>query len=348
VASSDPWTFLNAQNQYYQSYTTEAECKTEHQKYNITAGIVNPTDACVQRTAQQITASQVLKDNPTEVDAQKETPPDTSTYTLLAPIGDQTQIKTTNIGAYFNTIFQIAIGLCGVLAVIMIVISAVQYMGDESVFGKTEAKSGIRMALLGLIIAIGAYAILNTINPALTGKDGLSVDQVDIELEGDTDAPIPGNITPGSLPTNIICSGGRSNITTIANSFNGKMTYSQNIPKGQAGPNGTIKLDCSGYVNYVLKCAGVPFVNSGTAVIFNNAERVTSLTTTKVNGIDLKPGDLIGWKPSDDPRGNGHVMIYVGNGLVNDSHSPRDKPGKAWGSFPTDKYIKRIKWIKRS
>jgi hypothetical protein len=181
------------------------------------AGIVNPTDACVQRTQQQITASQVLKDNAQSVDAQKETPPDTSTYTLLAPIGDQTEIKTNNIGNYFNTIFQIAIGLCGVLAVIMIVISAVQYMGDESVFGKTEAKSGIKMALLGLIIAIGAYAILNTINPALTGKDGLSLDQVSAQIDEDVETvESVGTYTPTGGNSKL-CTSGFTSVDTYGN-----------------------------------------------------------------------------------------------------------------------------------
>ncbi|MCC6323388.1 hypothetical protein IT400_01200, partial [Candidatus Nomurabacteria bacterium] len=89
-------------------------------------------------------------------------------YTLLAPIGDTTKIDgTTKVGDYLNTILLIAIGLCGALAVIMIVIYGVQYMGDESVFGKTEAKSHIMAAIMGLLLALGAYTILNTINPNL-------------------------------------------------------------------------------------------------------------------------------------------------------------------------------------
>jgi hypothetical protein len=104
-------------------------------------------------------------------------------YTLLAPIGNLDKIKTTDIGYYFNRIFLIAIGLAGALAVIVIIIGGVQWMGTDSVFGKTEAKKQITSAILGLLIALGSYALLNTVDPALLGTKGLSVDQVNIELE---------------------------------------------------------------------------------------------------------------------------------------------------------------------
>ena len=112
-------------------------------------------------------------------------------YTLLAPIGEF-KVAPKNIGDYFNTIFLIAIGLCGALAVIMIVIGGIQYMGDESIFGKTEAKNKITSAILGLLIALGAYALLNTINPDLLGKGGVHIKQVSAEI---VDLPDAGDST---------------------------------------------------------------------------------------------------------------------------------------------------------
>lgn len=112
-----------------------------------------------------------------------------SVYKLLAPIGEFKEAPK-NMGDYFNTIFKIAIGLCGALAVVMIVIGGVQYMGDESIFGKTEAKSKITSAILGLIIALGSYALLNTINPDLLGGKGVKITavsaEIDPEVHGDT------------------------------------------------------------------------------------------------------------------------------------------------------------------
>jgi hypothetical protein len=120
------------------------------------------------------------------VEGQNDKPKD-DTYTLLAPLGN---LKTApkNIGDYFNIIFNLAIGLCAVLAVVMIVIGGVQYMGDESIFGKTEAKSKIFSAVLGLIIALGSYALLNTINPDLLGSKGLKIDTVTAEIDNETES----------------------------------------------------------------------------------------------------------------------------------------------------------------
>lgn len=121
-------------------------------------------------------------------------------YKLLAPIGKLTSINTSSNGTcpgnpditngvacYLNIIFKIGIGLAGALAVVMIVVASIQYMGDESVFGKTEAKGKIFSAILGLIIALAAYAILNTVNPDLTGSGGVTIDDVSFEISEELD-----------------------------------------------------------------------------------------------------------------------------------------------------------------
>lgn len=131
-----------------------------------------------------------------------------SIYTLLAPIGKLVQAPD-NMGDYFNIIFKIVIGLCGALAVVMIVIGGVQYMGDESIFGKTEAKSRITSAIFGLLIALGAYALLNTINPDLLGGGGVSIDQVSAEIGEEPILSDSGKTVPtGTKNTFIECPGG--------------------------------------------------------------------------------------------------------------------------------------------
>lgn len=105
------------------------------------------------------------------------------TYKLLAPIGEFDKIETNDIWVYFNKFLSIAIGLAGALAVIMIIIGGVEWMGNDSIFGKTKAKERITSAILGLLIALGSYALLNTINPDLVGRRGLNIDQVSISLE---------------------------------------------------------------------------------------------------------------------------------------------------------------------
>ncbi len=104
-------------------------------------------------------------------------------YKLLAPLGRIDIIDDrTPITDYLNMIFKIAIGLCGALAVIMIVVYGIAYMGDESVFGKTEAKHKIMGSIFGLLLALGAYVLLNTINPDFV-NGGLKLKQLNVIIE---------------------------------------------------------------------------------------------------------------------------------------------------------------------
>lgn len=153
-----------------------------------------------------------------------------SVYTLLAPIGSLKEAPN-NIGDYFNIIFKIAIGLCAVLAVVMIVISGIQYMGDESIFSKTEAKSKITAAVLGLLIALGSYALLNTINPALLGGGGVNISQVSAEIQDETEtAPWEGT---SSGDNSILCPEGYTNVATSGtpSSINVCKSISSNLTK---------------------------------------------------------------------------------------------------------------------
>lgn len=126
-----------------------------------------------------------------------------SIYNMLAPIGGIERMDssgndptcaadpkciTNDIGKYLNIIFKLAIGICAALAVIMLIINGVKYMGDESVFGKTEAKKNMFGAIVGLLIALGAWALLNTINPALTGQNGLNISSANVEIVNLPDA----------------------------------------------------------------------------------------------------------------------------------------------------------------
>lgn len=322
----------------------------------------NTTAYCIQSTNEQLcylaSAVEPICPQVQQIDPDNNEEGGSDVYTLLAPIGEF-KVAPDNIGEYFNVIFLIAIGLCGVLAVIMIVIGGIQYMGDESVFGKTQAKERITKAILGLIIALGAFALLNTINPELLGKSGLNIKQVSAEIEGDTDVPVTlgsgGTIQPSSV--GIVCNktGGFSVLPNVVKSFNNKMTYEMGA-KGKAGPNGTIKYDCSGFVNAALQCAGVNknSINGGTWTIFSGpkAEKInspTSITNTSINNVDLQIGDLVGWKAENGEK-FGHVMIYIGGGLIADSHGGKAgrKPGGAYGQFSVEKYKNRIKYVVRT
>lgn len=86
-------------------------------------------------------------------------------YELIAPIG--TLSGCVNLAGYLRGIFETTIGIGGVLAVIMIVICGIKLMATGSVSGKNEAKECITNAIFGVLLAIGSWLILNTINPIL-------------------------------------------------------------------------------------------------------------------------------------------------------------------------------------
>ena len=100
----------------------------------------------------------------------------TSKYYFLEPIttsdgggtGRSFDASDTNaLAKYLNFMIKIFIGLCAVLAVIMMVIGGIEYMTSELVHSKEAGKSRMTNAIFGLIIALGAYALLYTINPDL-------------------------------------------------------------------------------------------------------------------------------------------------------------------------------------
>lgn len=114
---------------------------------------------------------------------------DNSSYVPLAPLpgttmGDcvtkdgKTSGCTTDINTYIPGIFNLAIGIAGVLAVLMIVIGGVEYMTTDAIKGISEGKERINNALWGLLLVLVSYILLWTINPKLTIFD-LSVKKID-------------------------------------------------------------------------------------------------------------------------------------------------------------------------
>lgn len=73
-----------------------------------------------------------------------------------------------SFSAYVDFLYGLSIAIAALLAVIKIVVAGVKYMMSSLPGTKGSAKGEIQGALLGLLLILGAYLILNTINPALT------------------------------------------------------------------------------------------------------------------------------------------------------------------------------------
>lgn len=95
-----------------------------------------------------------------------------ASYVPLAPLPGTTvnvdgKEVVQNAGNYIKGAFNLAIGIAAALAIIMIIVGGIQYMGTESIGGKGAGLKKIKDAVLGLLLALGSYVILLTINPAL-------------------------------------------------------------------------------------------------------------------------------------------------------------------------------------
>ena len=130
--------------------------------------------------------------------------PQGKVYTLLAPIetffpGGTVDIAGKGLSGYLDGLYKAGIAIATGLALIMIVIGGLQYVSTDAIGGKSEGRQRINNAIVGLLLALGSYILLQQINPALlksdlnveatksTGK----VNNVDIELSTGTTAPPP-------------------------------------------------------------------------------------------------------------------------------------------------------------
>jgi hypothetical protein len=132
-----------------------------------------------------------------------------TTYTTLAPItnyiGEKEEISEATFSKYLDNMFKMGIALCTGLAVLMIIIGGIQYVSSDAWGRKSEGKERILAALLGLVIALGSYALLKTINPELLDTR-LELAELNIEgIETMTPRPQTGSgtdrtYTPSSTP----------------------------------------------------------------------------------------------------------------------------------------------------
>ena len=76
-------------------------------------------------------------------------------------------VKQGELGQYLNNVFKLGIGVASGLAVIYITVGGVQYMIGASAGQKEKGREKITGAVGGLLLALGAFVILNTINPDL-------------------------------------------------------------------------------------------------------------------------------------------------------------------------------------
>jgi hypothetical protein len=100
-----------------------------------------------------------------------------SKYTLLEPLpcipGQGVtctagqQIKEVNFKDYVQYLFNLLIGIAAVSAVFMIVLGGFQYMTSDAYNTKSEGLAKAKNAILGLLLVLCSFLILQTIDPRL-------------------------------------------------------------------------------------------------------------------------------------------------------------------------------------
>ena len=89
-------------------------------------------------------------------------------YNLIQPLPGLQSVSGSNpFLQYIQKIIPILLGLAAVLAVVMITFYGIEYAISEAVGTKQQAIEGIQQAILGLMLALASWLILNTINPQL-------------------------------------------------------------------------------------------------------------------------------------------------------------------------------------
>lgn len=102
---------------------------------------------------------------------------------------------------YLIRLYSFAVGIAGILALGMIVVGAIMISASGAVDKKREGMDMIKSAIWGIVLLLGSYLILNTINPRLTSFSEPGIQKVS-QFATSTGA-LPSNITVGDLIKNL-------------------------------------------------------------------------------------------------------------------------------------------------
>jgi hypothetical protein len=93
----------------------------------------------------------------------------TKEYTPLQPLPgiEASSEGTVALEKYLPGVFNLAIGVSAVLAFIVITWGGITYATSDALSGKSEGRKHIENGIYGLLLVIGAWVILYTINPQI-------------------------------------------------------------------------------------------------------------------------------------------------------------------------------------
>jgi len=110
--------------------------------------------------------------------------------------GATVQTECSDLSRYLPNAFNLTIGLSVALAFIVITVGGVTYATSDALSGKSKGRELIENALWGLLLVIGAFIILQTINPQILTFD-LRIDRFNVPTPGTGPGGTGGTGGPG-------------------------------------------------------------------------------------------------------------------------------------------------------
>lgn len=97
----------------------------------------------------------------------------TKEYAVLEPLPGigEGEGGTVTLQDYLPAVFNLTIGIAAVLAFIVITWGGITYATSDALSGKADGKKHIENGIYGLLLVIGAWVILYTINPQILNFD---------------------------------------------------------------------------------------------------------------------------------------------------------------------------------
>ncbi len=205
---------------------------------------------------------------------------------------------TTDINSYINILYALSISIAALLAVIKIIVAGVKYMLSDVVTSKSEAKSDIQGALIGLLVVISAVLILNVINPQLTQTTLFfaPVDQVAYNNSngagGATGSPAPLRTTPTTASCTFV---------SASNSFDCSAATNACIAEGgrpQARTNSfgspiNNSISCSYGSSINIPCDSTPDTNAPSGYTYQCITASAECTQSRGIGTVSSGGDTV-------------------------------------------------------
>lgn len=193
----------------------------------------------------------------------------------------------SDLKSYIESVYKFGIWTVGIAAVLMITIGGFMYLTSAGNTSKMDvAKKVVTDAIIGLVVALGAYLILYVINPDLI-KINISMEQLGTSSGTGVGTTVPSSSGEANS-SSVGC--GKAVDAAIAKKSNG-CTYSQQNRNGCTG--NPAYTDCSDLVNTSYLKAGCKSPGSTSSAIYANAKTIGNKNSLKAGDLIVRPGHVV-------------------------------------------------------